>query len=228
MDPSVPASAGGAQLVGRPKGRRPGSADTRGRLLVEARATFAERGFEGTTIREVAARSGVDPALVHHYFGSKQQLFLSAMEFPIDVAAVLPAVVDGPRDTIGERVVRTFVAVWDRPEVTAVALGLVRSAATDTVAAGMLRRILVEGPLSALSAVLSAPDGGLRATLAGTQLVGLAMARYVVRLEPIASLSPDALAALVGPTITRYLVGDLGSGVLGSGDPDPARGRLVR
>lgn len=207
----------GAPARRRP-GRRPGSADTRGRILDAARATFADHGFDGATVREIAARAGVDPALVHHYFGTKQRLFVAAMEFPVDVGATFAALAAGPRETIGERIVRTFVDVWDRPEVRPMVLGLVRSAATDPVAAGMFRRLLAEGPLLALASAVDAPDAGLRATLVGTQLIGIAMARYVAGLEPIASLRPDELATAVGPTLTRYLLGDLGGtnqGVVG-------------
>lgn len=195
----------------RRPGRRPGSADTRGRILEAARAAFADLGFEGATVRRIAARAGVDPALVHHYFGSKQRLFVAAMEFPVDVGATFAALAAGPRETIGERIVRTFVDVWDRPEVRPTVLGLVRSATTDPVAAAMFRRLLAEGPLLALASAVEAPDAGLRATLVGTQLIGIAMARYVARLEPIASLGPDELATAIGPTLTRYLLGDLGA-----------------
>jgi AcrR family transcriptional regulator len=194
----------------RRPGRRPGSADTRGRILGAARAAFGDHGFDGATVRGIAARAGVDPALVHHYFGTKQRLFVAAMEFPVDVGATFAALAAGPRETIGERIVRTFVDVWDRPEVRPMVLGLVRSAATDPVAAGMFRRLLAEGPLLALASAVEAPDAGLRATLVGTQLIGIAMARYVAVLEPIASLRPDELATAVGPTLTRYLLGDLG------------------
>ena len=194
----------------RPPGRRPGSADTRGRILGAARATFADRGFDGATVRGIAARAGVDPALVHHYFGSKQRLFVAATEFPIDVGATLAALAGGPRATIGERIVRMIVTTWDRPEVRPMVLGLVRSASSDPGAAAMFRRILVEGPLLAVASATDAPDAELRATLAGTQLAGIALARYVAGLEPIASMEPDALAVAIGPTLTRYLTGDLG------------------
>ncbi len=171
---------------------------------------FAEHGFDGATVRVIASGAGVDPALVHHYFGTKQRLFMAAMQFPIDLAQVFPAVAAGPRDEIGERLIRHLVAIWDRPEILNVIMGIVRSAATDEAAAGMLRSFLVDGPLAVVGGALSVPDGRLRATLAGTQMVGLVLARYVIRVEPIVSLSGDRLAALVGPSITRYLTGDLG------------------
>jgi AcrR family transcriptional regulator len=198
----------------RRTGRRPGSADTRGRILDAARHAFGERGFEQTSIRQVAADAGVDPALVHHYFGSKQRLFISAMDFPVDPAAVIPALIaGGPRDRVGERFAAFVIGLWDRPDVRPLVTGVVRSAATDPVAAGMARRLLTEGPLLALASAIDRPDAALRATLAGAQLMGVVMARYVVQVEPVASMAPDALAALIGPSIQHFLAGDLGATV---------------
>jgi AcrR family transcriptional regulator len=190
-------------------GRRPGDADTRGRILAAARLLFAQRGFDGTTIRGVAAAAGVDPALVHHYFGSKQRLFVTAMEIPVDFAAAVASVLSGPPDEVGERLVRLVLRLWEAPSMRGLMLGLVRSAASDEVAAGMLRQLLAEGPFLALARAIDRPDAALRAALVGTQIVGLAMARYVVRVEPIASADPEALARQIGPAIQRYLVGDL-------------------
>ena len=190
-------------------GRRPGSADTRGRILAAARAGFGERGFEGATIRDVAARADVDPALVHHYFGSKQQLFVAAMEFPPEIQAAIPELLAGPRDDLGERIVRVVLGLWDGPAVRPLLTGLLRSATTDPVAAAMLRRLLTDGPFLALAGAIDRPDAGLRAILVGTQLIGVAMARYVVAVEPLASATPDQLARFTGPTIQRYLAGDL-------------------
>jgi AcrR family transcriptional regulator len=194
----------------RRTGRRPGSADTRGRILDAARHAFGERGFEGTSVRQVAGDAGVDPALVHHYFGSKQRLFVAAMAFPVDPAAVIPAVVaGGPPERVGERFAAFVIGLWDRPEVRPLVTGVVRSAATDPIAAEMARRLLTEGPLLALAAAIDRPDAALRATLAGAQLMGVIMARYVVRIEPLASMPSDALAALIGPAIQGYLAGEL-------------------
>jgi AcrR family transcriptional regulator len=190
-------------------GRRPGSGDTRGDILAAARAAFGERGFEGATIRDIAARAGVDPALVHHYFGSKQQLFVAAMEFPIDLRTMVPRLVDGPADELGERFVRLVLELWETPALRPLLLGVMGSAPTDPVAAAMLRQTLVEGPILALTLSIDRPHAALRATLAGSQMIGLALARYVVGVEPLASASPDALARSVGPTIQRYLAGDV-------------------
>jgi AcrR family transcriptional regulator len=202
--------------AGRRTGRRPGSGDTRGRILEAARHAFGERGLDGVSVRQVAADAGVDPALVHHYFGSKQRLFVTAMEFPVDPAMVLPTVIaSGPPDAMGERFAAFVVALWDRPDVRPLVAGVVRSAATDPAAAGMARRLLTDGPLLALAAAIHRPDAELRAVLAGAQLMGLAMARYVVGVEPLASMPAADVAALVGPAIQHYLAGDLGAPVPG-------------
>jgi AcrR family transcriptional regulator len=190
-------------------GRRAGAADTRGEILAAARHVFGEQGFDGGTVRAVAARAGVDPALVHHYFGSKQALFLAATELPIDVNAVIGRVMAGPRAEIGERLVRQTLELWEDPATRSLFLGIVRSATTDPVAAGMLRRLLAEGPILALTRASGRPDAPLRATLAGSQIVGLAMARYVIGVEPLASAGADEVARAIGPTIQRYLDGDL-------------------
>jgi AcrR family transcriptional regulator len=170
---------------------------------------FGERGFDGTTIRGVAAAAGVDPALVHHYFGSKQRLFVAAMEIPVDFDAAVSTVLAGPRGELGERFVLLVLHLWEAPSMRGLMLGLVRSAASDAVAARMLREVLAEGPFLALARAIDLPDASLRATLVGTQIVGLAMARHVVCVEPIASAQPAMLARAVGPTIQRYLTGDL-------------------
>ena len=153
----------------------------------------------------MAARAEVDPALVHHYFGTKQRLFIAAMRFPVDVAEVVPRLLAGGEPGVGERFVRFVVELWDRPEVRPMLLGVVRSAATDEVAAGMMRAILADGPLLALASAVPGEDARLRATLAGSQLIGLVMARYVVGVEPLASMTPDEVGAAIGPTVERYL-----------------------
>ena len=198
-------------------GRRPGASDTRSRVLLAARTSFGERGFEGATIRDIALRAGVDPALVHHYFGSKQQLFVSAMEFPFDLERMVTRLLDGPRDELGDRFVRFILELWEAPANRSLLLGVVRSASTDPVAAAMLRRLLAEGPFLALARAIDRPDAAFRATLAGSQLIGLAIARYVVAVEPLASASTETLVHALGPTVQRYLVGDLADGEMSTG-----------
>jgi AcrR family transcriptional regulator len=160
-------------------------------------------------MRGIAAAAGVDAALLHHYFGTKQQLFIAAMALPVDIAVVVPMLMAGPPDGVGERFIRFVLAQWEQPAVRPLFLGIVRSASTDPVAAAMLRATLAEGPLLAIARALGTPDAQLRATLAGSQFIGLIMARYVVGVEPLASVDAEVVARVVGPTIQRYLAGDL-------------------
>jgi AcrR family transcriptional regulator len=195
-------------------------------VLLAARTSFGERGFDGATIRDVATRAGVDPALVHHYFGSKQQLFVAAMELPLDLPALVLRLLEGPREELGERFVRFVLELWETTAFRPLLLGVVRSATTDPIAAAMLRQLLAEGPFLALARAIDLPDATLRATLAGSQLIGLALARYVVAVEPLASVPPEVLVRALAPTVQRYLVGDL-TGVEHPASPTEAGGSLT-
>jgi AcrR family transcriptional regulator len=194
----------------RRTGRRPGNPDTREAILDAARTTFAERGFDSASIRAIAGTAGVDPALVHHYFGSKDQLFLTAMNIPIDPAQLVPTVLAGDSDGAGERLVRTFLGVWDSPAGTA-AQALLRSAVSNEWTARLLREFVTTQILRRVLEHLDVDPAQLplRGSLVATQMIGLAMMRYVVRLEPVASAAPETLVAAVGPTIQRYLTGPL-------------------
>jgi AcrR family transcriptional regulator len=189
-------------------GRRPGEPGTRERIADAARRLFAEQGFDRTSVRAVAAEAGVDPALVHHYYGTKQRLFLEVVDFPIDALRSIETLSIDP-DRVGERLVRFALRLWDDPEVLPRLLGLLRSAVTDPEAGRMLGVLVTrQGPVQLLRAMGSDhPD--LRAELVGTQLVGLAIARHVLRVEPLASADDETIVAAVGPTMQRYLVGDL-------------------
>lgn len=191
-------------------GRRPGNPDTREAILRAARTAFAERGFDAASIRAIATAAGVDPALVHHYFGSKDKLFLAAMNAPVDPARLLPGVLDGDPDGIGERLVRMFLGVWDSPAGVA-GVALLRSAVTTEWTARLLREFLVTQVLRRVldQLDLDPAEVPLRGALVATQVAGLAMMRYVIRLEPVASADPEALVATIGPTVQRYLTGDL-------------------
>lgn len=186
-------------------GRRPGSTRTREDIIAAAREVFGERGYDGATVRSVAARAGVDPALLYHYFGSKQQLFVAAMEIPYRWESVLRETIDGPHDQMGERLVSRMLGLWEDPEVKPLFMGVVRSAATDPVAAEMVRRLLAEGPFTALAHAIGPPDGDLRAMLVASHVMGVALLRYIIHLEPMASAPVHVLAKMVGPTVQRYL-----------------------
>jgi AcrR family transcriptional regulator len=193
-----------------PRGRRPGGADTRLSIVEAARADFSEQGYDGTSLRGVARRAGVDPALVHHYFGGKPQLFAAVMDIPADPAALIGAVVEGPREQVGEALVRTFLGVWDSEDGRQRFQALMRAAVTHDEATRMLREFLTREVfgrvLKALAGEEDRPaDLELRAGLAASQMVGLAMMRYIVAFPAVVEADHDELAALVGPTIQRYL-----------------------
>jgi AcrR family transcriptional regulator len=187
-------------------GRRPGNQDTREAILAAAKQAFAERGYDNASIRQIATGAGVDPALVHHYFGTKDQLFVATMEIPVNPADMIPKIVAGGPDGVGERVVRTFLTVWDSPAGTTAA-ALLRSVLSHEWSARMLREFLVSQILGKIvqSLDLDPKQAQLRATLAASQIVGLAMARYIIKVEPLASAPRETLVATIGPTIQRYL-----------------------
>jgi AcrR family transcriptional regulator len=197
--------------VARRTGRRPGNPDTREAILAAARDAFAERGFDTASIRQIATSAGVDPALVHHYFGTKEQLFLEAVGVPFNPADMIPQIIAEGVDHVGERLVLTFLEVWDSPRGPMVA-ALLRSAVTNEWTVRMVREFMVTQILRrAIKELnLEGTDGALRANLIGSQLLGLAVARYILRLEPLARASPDEIVAAVGPTIQRYVNGDIG------------------
>ena len=194
-----------------PRGRRPGGVDTRQAIVEAARVDFAEQGYDGTSLRGIARRAEVDPALVHHYFGGKPQLFAAVMDIPADPAALISAVVSGPRDQVGESLVRTFLAVWDSEAGRQRFQALVRAAVTHEDATRMLREFLTREVFGRVVRELS-HDGEpsheleVRAGLAASQMIGLAMMRYIVELPAVVDATHDELAELVGPTIQRYLV----------------------
>jgi AcrR family transcriptional regulator len=179
-------------------------------VLAAARAAFAERGFDGATIRGIATAAGVDPALVHHYFGSKDKLFLAAVQAPADPGALLPEVLTAPPDELGTSIVRLLLKVWEGPARPA-GLALVRSAVSNEWTAKLLREFLVSQVLRRVMATLdlSPAEREARGALVASQLIGVVMARYVLQVEPLASASPESLVAAIGPNVQRYLTGDI-------------------
>jgi AcrR family transcriptional regulator len=190
-------------------GRRPGASGTREAILDAARRAFAEQGYQRATIRGVAELAGVDAALVHHYFGTKQELFVAAVRLPVNPVEQLVAVLAAEPDQVGRRLVEMFLSIWDHAADRNPLLALIRSAVTDEQAAAMLREFITEEVLGPIARRVGSPDARLRATLAGSQLIGLAVARYIIRVEPLASTPSAEVAAAVGPTVQRYLTGDV-------------------
>ncbi len=207
---SRPASgepAGGRAAAPAHTGRRPGESGARDAILAAARAEFAAAGYDGATIRAIAARAAVDPALVHHYFGAKEHLFEAAVRLPMSPAMLVPELLATDREHIGEQVVLRFLGAWEEPANRPVLLAVLRSAVCNEQAAELVRRFLVKEVFAPLARALGQPDAELRATLVGSQFIGLALMRYVGRVEPVASADVASLAAAVGPTVQRYLTG---------------------
>jgi len=184
-------------------GRRPGAGGTRERILAAARRDFSKSGFDGTTIRAIAAEAKVDPALVLHYFESKDAVFREAVRFPVDPAEFIPGLVAPGVGGLGERLVRFFVETWDSKAGSAM-LGVIRSVVANADAAALMREFVTREVLGRLAKAIEVDEPQLRASLAGAQLIGMAMLRYVVKVEPIASADADQIVAWLGPTIQRY------------------------
>jgi AcrR family transcriptional regulator len=254
--------------AGRRRGRPPGGSNTREDVLAAARRVFAERGYEGATLRAIAAQAGVDPAMVRHFFGDKGGLFRAALHLPFDPAPALAGVVAGGIDGLGERLVRFFLSVWEGGAGPSPFVAFLRGAADHEESRTMLHDLLTHTLFPVLSSTLKGPGKGgpgkggpdksgpdksgpdkstarstdgsrdkstdasptggpnedpnedpdedtealLRVVLCGSQIVGLGMARYVVRVEPLASMPVERLVALYAPTLQRYLTGELPTG----------------
>lgn len=190
-------------------GRRPGTTDTRATILDAARRHFSAHGYDRATIRGIAGEAGVDPALVHHYFGTKDALFAAALDIPVNPAQFLPGLLAEGLDGAGERIVTTLVTVWDTTG-SGPLLMVLRSLAAQGQMVETIREFLTHNVLRPITTALQdEPQGRLRATLAVSQIAGLVMARYVLRLEPLASADRETVVRLVGPTIQRYFTGDI-------------------
>ena len=195
----------------------PGSiqpSSTREAILTAARESFLAQGYEGTTIRAVARTAGVDPALVSYYFGSKGDLFGAAVNLRVRASEEIAAAVSGDLRSAGPRLVRLSLTAWDDAADGATFRTLLRWMATDVSAPEAIQTYATEQIAVRMAEALK--QSGLpevsareRATLAGSQLVGLAMIRYVLRLDPIASASVEHLVEVVGPTIQHYLTDPL-------------------
>ncbi|MGW4071277.1 TetR/AcrR family transcriptional regulator [Nocardia grenadensis] len=199
-------------------GRRPGRSGTRDAILAAARERFAKSGFDKTSIRAVAADAAVDPALVHHYFGTKQQLFAAVVELPVDPEIVLRQVDAVPLDRLGETIVAAVVGLWDSP-AGAGAVALVRSlvASGDTsLARDFLLSVVLERVRQRIAT--DTDDGRLRVALAASQMAGLVISRKILALQPVSGLPLPQLVAAVGPTVQRYLTGDLGQDSTAAGE----------
>lgn len=186
-------------------GRRPGESGTREAIAAAARRQFAQLGFDRTSLRSVAEEAEVDPSLVSHYFGSKHELFVEVVELPFDPATFLPTILEGERSMAGERLARFVLAALDQPEVGARFMAMIRSATSEPEAARLLRELVTQRLLVPIAEGLGVDDAPLRASLAGSQIVGMVMARRIVGIEALVDADPETLVAALGPTLQRYL-----------------------
>lgn len=209
-------TAGGARkgVAGRKRGRpaaggqTAGEPATRDRILASARAEFAARGYDKVSVRAIARGAEVDPALVHHYFGTKEQVFGAAVEVALTPALAAPDAVAGDgRDGAGERLVRFVFSVWENEHTREPMLAVVRSAVNNETAAAIFRRLITRLVMSRIARELEVPDAELRAELAAAQLVGVAIMRYVIKVEPLASEDAEVLIARLAPVVQQHLSG---------------------
>ena len=190
----------------RGPGRPADGGDRRAAILSAAREQFAATGYAAASVRGIARQAGVDPALVHHYFGTKEQVFVAAMQLPFQPGEMLPQVLAGDPAGMGERLVRLFLGAWDSPEFRAPMLGMLRSAMTGEQGAAMLREFVGSALIGRVAEAVG-PVDPLRVQAAAAQMVGVVILRHVIRLEPLASASVDEVVALIAPTVQRHLLG---------------------
>jgi len=191
------------------RGRRPAGQDTREQVLAAARAEFVEHGYEAVSVRGVARRAGVDPGTVRHWFDDKRHLFTASLGLAgVDPSTIARAATDGPVEGLGERLVRAAIEVWDADAGGTVRL-VFPAVLADPGLRALLPQFLGAEVLGPIVQRLGVSDARLRTSLVASQMAGLLMTRYMVPIEPLASQPPGRVAALVGPTLQRYLTGEL-------------------
>lgn len=192
------------------RGRRPAGSGTREAIAAVARRQFAERGYPGTTLRGIAREAGVDPRLVGHFFGSKQELFASVVELPFDPEVVFDAVLAADPADLGRRLAGFVLGILETPQARSTITGVIRAAASEAAAAEMIRDLLTRRLLLPLARRVGGADPELRAALLGSQIVGLTFARHVVGLRPLVEADRKQLVDALAPVLEHYLRGDLG------------------
>ena len=193
------------QRTPRRRGRPRGVSDSRERIIAAAVDEFGEHGYDGTKIRAIAQRAGVDSALVHHYFGTKADLFAEAVGIPIRPDVDVPGILDGPRDEVGERLIRYVLEAFEQPDVRRRGVMLLRTAIGSKLATPLLAGFLSRELISRIANRLDVADADLRASLVASQIAGLLVARYLVKLSALAKAPIDELVERIGPTVQRYL-----------------------
>lgn len=193
----------------RRTGRRPGESGSRQAILDAASSRFASQGYERATIRAIATDAGVDPALVHHFFGTKERLFIAAMRLPLDPATLIPALLAPGVDGLGERLAREVLRLMRELGQANPMLALIRSATARPEAARMFREFYTRAVLERLAAELDVTRPRLRAALCASQIIGFAVARFILQLGPLVDADDETMAAVLAPVLQHYLTGDL-------------------
>ncbi|EAQ00371.1 putative transcriptional regulator [Janibacter sp. HTCC2649] len=196
-----------------PRGRRPGGEDTRAAIIAAARAEFAQRGYDGTSLRGIAREAGVDAKLVHHYFDGKAELFAEVLAFPADPSELIDRLVTVPRAELGEGLVRVFLSVWDNPVGRQRFAAMFAAAAANEEHARMVRefvgREIFVRLIERISEGVEAGEASaveLRAALGAAQLIGMGVLRYVVKIPALADATVEEIVAILGPTLQEHLV----------------------
>lgn len=184
-------------------GRRPGQTETREEILEAARRRFAEQGYDGATVRAIAADAGVNAALLHHFFGTKQRLFAASMNLPVDPGELVPRILEGPEEEIGERLVRAFLGLWEAPDGRAPFLAMIRSATTNEQVATMMRQFLERAVLARVAEARGVPK--VRVAGIAAQMIGFALLRYVIGLPPLVNASEEEIVAMLAPVAQYHL-----------------------
>ncbi len=187
---------------GRPKG---GESDAQERIVAAAVDEFGELGYDGATMRGIAGRANVDSALVHHYFGTKADLFAQTIGAPMRPDVDIPALLEGPQDALGERIVRYVLEAWERPETRKRGVVLLRSGIGNRLSTPLVAAFLQRELIGRIAARVNTPDAAFRASLVASQVAGLLIARYILQLPALAGATVDELVERVGPTVQRYL-----------------------
>jgi AcrR family transcriptional regulator len=190
--------------IARKRGPRQDGVKAREAILAAAREEFAAHGFGGATMRAIARAADVDPALVSYYFGSKSGLFVESLRLPVNPTDAIDSLLVDGTDDLGVRLVTRFLEVWDNPVSGEPLISVLRSASSQPE---LMRDYVQRRIVPLLAGAIGGPQAELRATAVASQMVGLAVARYVLRIEPLASAPQEEVVALIGPTVQRYIDG---------------------
>ncbi|MGH3507404.1 MAG: TetR family transcriptional regulator [Nocardioidaceae bacterium] len=191
--------------VAQGRGRRPAGSGTKAAIEAAARRRFAELGYPRTTMRAIAQDAGVDPRLITHFFGSKQELFVAVVELPFDPEPTFDALLGAGGADLGARLADFILGMLEREETRRTITGIIRAAASEEEAAARIRDMLASRLLTPLARNVGADDPELRASLVASQVVGLTFARHVVGIPALQTADRDRLVQLLGRAFDVYL-----------------------